>query len=165
MHRKIYDEGVQFTTFSCYKRRRLLDTDQAKRIVVGVLGSQLSAQSGRCVGFVIMPNHVHALVYFSTPGQSSVFLKEWKRRSSILIKNFLEQCLSNYAATLPAEEPVWQTRSYDFNVVTEIKVIEKLEYIHNNPVKAGLVKDPCDCPYSSAGFYLQGRSVGLPIGL
>ncbi|HYF50257.1 MAG TPA: transposase [Planctomycetota bacterium] len=164
-HNKIYEDGVHFTTFSCYGRRRLLNTDQAKRIVLGVLGSQLAAQSGRCVGFVIMPNHVHALVWFTRQGQSSEFMKVWKQRSSVLIKQYLLRFLPQYAQTFPADDPVWQRRSYDFNVVTEKKVLEKLEYIHNNPVKAGLVTEPCEWPFSSARFYLQGKSVGLPVGM
>ena len=58
--RKIYDDEqhAQFITFSCYKRRKLLETDQAKRIVIGTLGSQLKTHDGLCVGFVIMPEHV-----------------------------------------------------------------------------------------------------------
>jgi hypothetical protein len=39
----------------------------------------------------------------------------------------------------PAPAPVWQKRFYDFNVWTEQKQIEKLRYIHRNPVKRGLV--------------------------
>ncbi|MFH0939654.1 MAG: hypothetical protein V1899_10305 [Planctomycetota bacterium] len=42
-----------YVTFSCYKRRRLLNPDVCKRIVIGTLGSQLTRQNGICVGFVI----------------------------------------------------------------------------------------------------------------
>jgi hypothetical protein len=51
--RRIYDteRHAHFITFSCYKRRRLLDVDRSKRIVLGVLNSQLARQKGRCVGF------------------------------------------------------------------------------------------------------------------
>jgi putative transposase len=163
--RTICDEGVHFITFSCFKRRRLLDTDPAKRIVVGALGSQLAAQAGKCVGFVIMPNHVHALVWFGEKDQGSYFLKQWKQRSSVELKKYLEAFLPGYAKSLNASDPVWQPRSYDFNVLTERKVLEKLEYIHMNPVKAGLVSDPRDWMYGSARFYLLGKSVGLPVGI
>ena len=44
------------------------------------------------------------------------------------------------------------------------KVREKLIYMHENPVRAGLVARPCDWPFSSARYYEQGRSVGVPIG-
>jgi putative transposase len=64
--KRTYDrEGhAHFVTFSCYRRRRLLDHDLAKRIVLGVLNSQLASQDGLCIGFVVMPDHVHAIVRF-----------------------------------------------------------------------------------------------------
>jgi hypothetical protein len=50
----------------------------------------------------------------------------------------------------------WQHRFYDFNVWSDKKKIEKLEYMHQNPVKRGLVQDPKDWPWSSCGFYAGG---------
>ena len=50
----------------------------------------------------------------------------------------------------------WQARYYDFNVWTEAKRIEKLRYIHRNPVKRGLVQDPEDWPWSSFRHYDSG---------
>lgn len=46
---------VHFLTFSVYRRRRLLDLDQPKRIVLGVLNHQLQAMAAKCVGFVSCP--------------------------------------------------------------------------------------------------------------
>jgi hypothetical protein len=45
----------------------------------------------------------------------------------------------------------WQSRFYDFNVWSRKKKIEKLAYMHANPVK--LVQDPKDWPWSSYAFY------------
>ena len=59
-----------------------------------------------------------------------------------------------------AEVPLrqfWQRRFHDFNVWGEKKRIEKLKYMHRNPVKRGLVKDPKDCPWSSYSFYERGK--------
>jgi len=39
--------------------------------------------------------------------------------------------------------------------------MEKLEYIHNNPVRAGLVSERCEWPYSSARYYERGQSMGM----
>jgi len=47
----------------------------------------------------------------------------------------------------------WQARFYDFNVYSRGKVIEKLNYMHANPVVRGLVKHPKDWPWSSWSFY------------
>jgi REP element-mobilizing transposase RayT len=50
--------------------------------------------------------------------------------------------------------PFWQTRFYDFNVRTEKKRVEKLRYMHRNPVQRGLVAKPEDWRWSSYRFYL-----------
>ena len=54
--------------------------------------------------------------------------------------------------------PVWQPRFYDFNVWTERKRIEKLRYMHRNPVKRELVASPDQWPWSSFRFYMYGES-------
>jgi putative transposase len=163
--RRIYDrEGhAHFVTFSCYRRRRLLELDRARRIVLGVLNSQLARQHGRCVGFVVMPDHVHAIVWFPEPDQLSHFMKQWKQRSSVQIKRHLADDRNAYAATFPRSDPVWQPRYYDFNLFTSRKIEEKLEYMHQNPVRAGLVDRACSWPWSSARYYEQGQTVGVPI--
>jgi len=154
---------AHFVTFSCYRRRRLLDHDHAKKVVLGVLNSQLSRQAGRCVGFVVMPDHVHAVVWFPKPDQISHFMKQWKQRSSIHTKRLVRSLLIRYAETFDLSEPVWQAGFYDFNLFTGRKMEEKLAYVHQNPVRAGLVRMPCEWPWSSARFYETGQSVGVPI--
>ena len=164
--RRIYDEHgyPHFITFSCYKNRRLLDHDKAKNIVMGCLRSQLLKQDGTCLGFVVMPDHVHAMVWFPEDHQLSHFMKQWKQRSSVQIKKFLRESLPAFFARFSASDPTWQPRYYSFNVFSEAKIKEKLLYMHRNPVRAGLVRTDADWPYSSAGWYLLGKSVGVPIG-
>ena len=154
---------AHFVTFSCYRRRRLLDHDRARKVVLGVLNSQLVRQDGRCVGFVVMPDHVHAVVRFPKPDQISHFMKQWKQRSSVQIKRLMRSQLVQYAGTIDLTEPVWQAGYYDFNLFTGRKVEEKLAYMHQNPVNAGLVDQPEDWPWSSAGYDATGRSVGVPV--
>jgi putative transposase len=47
------------------------------------------------------------------------------------------------------ERPFWQARYYDFNVFTDRKRVEKLRYLHRNPVTRGLVDQPADWKWSS----------------
>lgn len=164
--RRIYDsEGhAQFVTFSCYRRRRLFDDDRCKRIVIGTLGSELAKRRGVCIGFVVMPDHVHALVWFSETGQFSDFMRVWKQRSSVLIKRVLQSQLRRYAGSIGDDDPVWQPKYYSFNIWSERKIHEKLTYMHENPVRAGLVERAVDWRWSSARWYEEGRPVGLPIG-
>ena len=72
----------------------------------------------------------------------------------------------------PAEQPVlwkesprhiWQPRFYDFNVWTERKRIEKLRYMHRNPVKRGLVLEPDQWRWSSFRAYAYGETEPVKI--
>jgi putative transposase len=54
------------------------------------------------------------------------------------------------------ERPFWQARYYDFNVYTGRKRIEKLRYMHRNPVKRGLIASPEDWQWSSFRHYAIG---------
>lgn len=163
--RKIYDrEGhIHFVTFSCYKRRRLLDHERAKRLVLGALTAQLRRLAGRCFGFVIMPNHVHAMLKFPEPSDLSEAMKQWKRTSSFRIHQLLQDELTEYRRTTAADDPVWQAKYYDFNVRTSQKAEEKLTYMHLNPVRAKLVARAVDWRWSSARWYEAGRTFGVPI--
>jgi len=57
----------------------------------------------------------------------------------------------------------WQARFYDFNVYSERKKKEKLNYMHANPVVRGLVEHPKDWAWSSWGSYYGGKHVLVSI--
>jgi len=61
------------------------------------------------------------------------------------------------------DEFVWEPRYHDFNVFTEAKRIEKLRYMHRNPVKAGLVEHPEDWPWSSFNAYATNEAHPIKI--
>ncbi|RSL19272.1 REP element-mobilizing transposase RayT [Edaphobacter aggregans] len=82
------------------------------------------------LGYVAMPEHVHLLV--SEPPVAPL--------SKAL------QALKISVSRRLTERPFWQTRYYDFNVITHNKRVEKLKYMHRNPVTRGLVSRPEDWP-------------------
>jgi putative transposase len=71
--RRVYDDEkhIHFVTCSGYRRRKYLEVDHARRIVIGQLGSKLANRDGRCPGFVVLPDHVHALIWFPQTRQLS----------------------------------------------------------------------------------------------
>ena len=78
-----------------------------------------------------MPEHVHLLMTMPSTGDPSVVMKVVKERFTRLLHK--RELLVG---------PIWQKRFYDFNVGTEKKRVEKLRYMHRNPVKRGLVASP-----------------------
>ena len=163
--RKVYDdEGhAYFITFSCYHRRRLLDQPQMRDVVVEVLAGSLEKRGGICSGYIVMPDHVHSIVWFPEPGTLSAFMKAWKQASSLRLKRLVRGSLSHYSATISRDDPFWQAKYYPFNLYSTAKAREKLDYMHTNPVAAGLVSQAVDWPHGSARFYLLGEDVGVPI--
>jgi len=100
---------------------------------------------GVCVyGYVVMPEHVHLL------------LNEPERNTFAQAIKALKQGVARRLA-LRAKDSLWQARYYDFNVWSEGKFVEKLRYIHRNPVKRGLVEKPEDWLWSSFRHYASGE--------
>ena len=75
-----------------------------------------------------------------------------------MLKQIVSQKLNKHATN-----PFWQPRYYDFNVCREQKLMEKLDYMHCNPVERGLVTRAEDWTWSSARHYATGEECGVEI--
>ena len=129
--------------------------DLAKRCVLGCLNQQLHKLGGECVGFVIMPNHVHAAVQFSRPTRLYGFMQQWKRQSSY-------RCRQAGIDTATSRR-FWTPKYDSFEIFTEAKLAEKLNYMHLDPIRAGFVQQPEDQLWSSARWWSRRQSVGVPL--
>jgi putative transposase len=134
-----------FITFSCYHRKPLLKSPQARYCFEQALERVRNWYGLFICGYVVMPEHVHLLVNEPARGTLSSVIQMLKQISA---KNL--QPAGN--------SPFWQARYYDFNVCTDRRRIEKLRYIHRNPVKRGLAAKPEDWPWSSFLHYTTGLS-------
>ena len=130
---------LHFITFSCYPRQPFLDTPHSKRVFERSLEQTRRSYRFDVIGYVVMPEHVHLLV------------TEPERENLATALQALKQSVSQ--KLIGHHGRFWQTRYYDFNVRTSEKRIEKLKYIHRNPVKRGLVEKPEDWPWSSDRHY------------
>ena len=163
--RRIYDQEkhAQFVTFSCYRRRRMLDCEPLRETLLGIFAEKLAQYDGICSGYVVMPDHVHAIVWFDQAGELSRFMKSWKQTSSQKLKKQLRGVAPHYASTIPMVDPFWQPKYYPFNLYSFKKAEEKLDYMHMNPVTAGLVERAIDWKSSSARHYLLGEPSVVPL--
>jgi putative transposase len=97
------------------------------------------------VGYVVMPEHVHLLIGESKKANPSVVVQVLKQRVSRRLRRRSRGKSSAGQLSLWTDATVhrsfWQRRFYDFNVWSRKKRIEKLNYMHMNPVKRGLVAD------------------------
>jgi putative transposase len=163
--RRIYyqEQHAQFVTFSCYHRRRMLDCEPLRDTLLELFAQKLADYQGICSGYVVMPDHVHAIVWFDAVGELSRFMKSWKQSSSMKLKRMLRGVAPRFAGKIPPGEPFWQPKYYPFNLYSQRKAEEKLDYMHNNPVTAGLVKRAFDWKWSSARYYLLDEPSVVPL--
>jgi putative transposase len=132
---------LHFVTFSCFHRLAYLGKAAARDLFEDALQKAHTRYRFEVVGYVVMPEHVHLLV--SEPG----------RESLALALQGLKLSVARRAIT----RPFWLPRYYDFNVQTNAKRFEKLNYMHWNPVKRGLVERPEDWAWSSYRYYQTGE--------
>jgi len=108
-----------------------------------------------------MPEHFHLLISEPQHGNSSVVVQVLKQRFARTVLEKIrrrQQCEQKSLWETKEEDiRIWQRRFYDFNVWTERKRIEKLRYMHRNPVKRGLVLEPQQWLWSSFRFYSYGE--------
>jgi putative transposase len=160
---RYYGSGdLHFITASCYRRQLFLGTAPRRDLFLGVLERIRRRYRFAVLGYVIMPKHFHMLVTEPQRGTLSTVMQGLKL-------GFSRRLLSpgralQPPALWPAPRRIWQPRFYDFNVWTERKRIEKLRYMHRNPVKRGLVNAPEQWGWSSFRFYLSLRRAGFGRG-
>ena len=163
--RRIIDDFryVHFITFGVDKKRRLLEMEMPREILLEVFNHQLDSFSAKCLGFVVMPDHVHLLVCFSETGQLSRFMHGLKRMSSFRIRKWFKEKCINYFQEVDLGDRFWLPKYYSFEIETQEKLEEKLEYIHMNPVRSELVSKAVDWEWSSARWYYLGEDVSVPL--
>ena len=128
-----------FISFSCVRRQPILGTDAARDTFCELLERTRELYAFNVLGYVVMPDHVHLLLTEPDEKPLSVAIQILKQRFS-KTRN---------------EDHVWEPRYYDFNIRTEKKRIEKLRYIHRNPVRRELVQKPEDWRWSSFRDYAR----------
>ena len=94
----------------------------------------------KLLGFVVMPDHLHLVII---PGEKNVSegMKSLKGFSAKEINSLFH-----------ARGSIWQRGFFDYILDTEEKVISRIRYIEENPLRKGLVRNVEDYKYSSARF-------------
>ena len=163
---------VHFLTVSTFRRLQFFRHEGACRAFVESMKLIRERHPLRWLGYVVMPEHVHfALLPQCAVDQAPVpisnVLQELKSLSGRLCKSALREVWRRRKtlgtgpldcwATQSGEKPFWKPRGYDFNVFAEAGLVEKLHYMHANPVRRGLVGRAEDWPWSSYRYFEFGE--------
>jgi putative transposase len=160
--RRYYGAGYShFITTSCYQRRPLLGTPRSRDLFLEVLEQIRQRHQFVVVGYVVMPEHVHLLLTEPELGNLSLMLAALKQTfAHRLLRELRAESSAQTNAlwsTPVAVGLIWLRRFYDFVVFTEKKRVEKLRYMHRNPVQRGLVLKPEEWLWSSFRHYAYGE--------
>jgi putative transposase len=156
--RRFYGNGdLHFVTFSCYRRLPLLGNARRRDLFLRTLEAIRRHYRFIVIGYVIMPEHVHLLVSEPERRNLSVVLKALKQTVARRVLTTLRRSnRSGQGKLFPncfVPRSFWQARFYDFNVWSAKKRVEKLRYMHRNPVARGLVALPENWRWSSFRAY------------
>lgn len=166
-----YNSGTFFITFTCYQWLHLFDKANGYDIVYHWF-DHLKSKGHFINGYVIMPNHVHALISFVNTGQSiNTIIGNGKRFMAYEIIERLKQqgetellCLLSSTVESKRRDNkkihnAWEL-SFDWKeCISKEFTWQKLDYIHNNPCtgKWQLAADSIDYPHSSVKYYSTGE--------
>ena len=153
-----------FVTTTCYLWQRLLAADTAKQIVADSLNFLTGKYKTHLLAYVIMPNHLHLVLFFPETNRLSDFMRDLKKYTSVKLRQHLEETFGvPFLEKLRFESrqqkfKVWMDRFDDLAITKADTLRTKIDYIHNNPLQAHwqLVQFPGDYLYSSASFYEDG---------
>jgi putative transposase len=161
LHRYYGSGHFHFITSSCYHRRPLLGTARRRELFLKILEEVRARYGFIVVGYVVMPEHIHLLISEPDHGNPSTVMQVLKQR-------FARRVLGEWRRRKKTEQGrlwqeafeqghIWQKRFYDFVVRSQAKRVEKLRYMHNNPVKRGLVLEPEQWKWSSYRWHAYGE--------
>jgi putative transposase len=171
-HRNIYTDGaVCFWTSSIIEWIPVFKSRTACLAVLGILDTCRDRYGVRLLAYVLMPDHIHLAVWSESGRVARAFLQRFlaltaseiaslayfgaKRgnpTASEWLIEFRERARGN------SKVRVWKERGRAFPVTERDALVEKVRYIHENPVRKGLVLRPEDWEFSSAQWYAGGES-------
>jgi REP element-mobilizing transposase RayT len=155
---------VYYVTYSVVDWLPVFISSAACGIVTESLNFCHDRKGLRINAFVIMPTHFHAIVFDAEYGTARLestltdFRKFTGRSLSDFAAKHLPPCFSDAfraASGYDRERRFWQPSRHPVAIETEQFWRQKLDYLHENPCRKGLVLHARDWRYSSAEFYMS----------
>lgn len=122
-------------------------------------------------GYVIMTNHIHLIIQ-SENGELSNLLRDFKKFTATAILDKLQNNpesrkewilerfhKATFAHSRNKNYQVWQYGNHAEEIYSEKFLWSKLDYIHLNPVRSGIVSRASNYIYSSASNYVDGKGM------
>jgi len=157
---------VYFFTATNLKWIKLLEDEEHKNIVINSLQFLSDNKRIKVLGFVIMPNHLHLIWQILTPHKSADVQRDFLKYTPQQIKFSLIKKDSILLDDIVVNAKdrryqLWERNPFWFELDNTVTLLQKLNYIHNNPLQEKWLLATCAENYlfSSAQFYkLENRN-------
>jgi putative transposase len=158
----IITEYPHFFTATNLEWKKLLIHDKYKNVVIESLRFLVNDKRVIVYGFVIMDNHIHVIWQLQAGRKRDDVQRDFLKYTAQLIK---KDMIKNHAEDLKdfmvnakdRKYQFWERNPLSIEIWSEKVLLQKLKYMHENPVRAGLCKYSDDYKYSSALFYKYGK--------
>jgi REP element-mobilizing transposase RayT len=186
-----YSEGYHFITIVTNKRVNVFKYKETALIAINTILFYEKRGDFNLKGYMIMPDHIHMICEYSPPPSGSDrspelsgIIRPGSGRSPDLpsiirdIKKYIAKETIRALITLDVEMlltirlsrqkkkghtyQLWQPDYYDFNILTDSKLNEKLKYMHENPLRKGLCNNPFYYEFSDVKRYFGSGDPKLP---
>lgn len=144
--------GIVFITTTVFNWKPVLIEPKVIEIIIDEVKKLKEFNNISIFSYVIMPHHIHLLLGVPKLEQLSKSIQAFKSISSRRVKKFKLKELEENAYRL------WMPRFDEFKIYSEKQLKIKMEYIHNNPVRAGFTENAEEWRYSSASDWLTEKS-------
>jgi len=147
--------ATYFFTVVTHNRRKFLCIPENIALLRRAFREVMTNHPFKIEAIVILPDHLHAL--WRLPADNADFSTRWR-----LIKSYFSRhCKLTYQGRISPsrqhkqEKAVWQRRFWEHQIRDETDMARHIDYIHFNPVKHGLVRQPSDWRYSTIHRYIE----------
>jgi len=152
-NKRYYENGYPyFITTVTHKRKPIFTTVNNCKILLVAIEFFKLVLDYKLLAYCVMPDHLHLILIATGQYNPSYIMKMIKG-------NFARK----YNRIHLTQGKVWQDRFYDKGLRTPDIVLQKIEYIHNNPVRAGLSTEPSEYPFSSFLQYYGHKYPDIPV--
>ena len=169
---KSHDPNLfHYTTTVCFKRVPVFHSEIACNLFITALAETREKCRFKLIGYVVMPDHVH-LIFNPLNVDISAVMRRLKSTSARQILDWLRESnnvtsLKKLALAIPQSRShthsLWLKDFSSIDLWTPRFVQQKLNYIHLNPVRAGLCNHPADWKWSSYRAYFPHEAGSVPI--
>ena len=160
-----------YVTVVTHNRVPVFRSPQACQFLIDAISKAMATYPLKLIGYAVMPDHLHLIVnpleqniemvLKQIKGASAHHIIAWLRAEGY--ERFLEKLKLDIQQKRSHQYALWMKRFFPVELWSIKFVQQKLQYVHNNPVSAGLCKHPAEWKWSSYRAYFPHEPGSVPI--